>query len=124
MTITISDRGDEQPTERKVAVISYAFTSDASGNVSEETIKILGRVKRMVTNPDDTHTPTTGWDLTIKDEDGVDILEGEGANRDIADSGASEEVVLTISVLVASKLTFGITNAGNAKKGVVKLYLS
>lgn len=124
MTITISDRADEQPMERKVAVISYAFTTDGSGDASEETIKILGKVKRMVTNPDDTDTPTTGWDLTIKDEDGVDILEGEGANRDVADSGASEEVVLTISVLIASKLTFTVANGGNTKKGVVKLYLA
>ena len=125
MTITISDRADEQPTERKVAVISYAFTTDGSGDASEETtLKVIGQVKRMVTNPDDTDTPTAGWDVTIKDEDGVDILCGNGADRDADGSKASEQAFpCPANVAIASKLTFTVANGGNAKKGVVKLYI-
>lgn len=109
--------------KKPIACITYSFTTDGSGDASEQSELLNGKVKRVVTNPDNTDTPDANWDLTITDEDGVDLLEGEGANRDVADSGASEEIVLTISVLVASKLTFTVANGGGTKKGVVKLYL-
>ena len=88
---------------------------DLAGGIDNKPIKLLEF------NAD---TPTANWDLTITDEDGVDILEGEGANRDPAGAGTSEGYAFTISELIASKLTFTVANAGNAKKGVVKLYLT
>ena len=124
MTLTYEEATDrETPIGSPVSIIIWSFISSAGGAASEQTKKVSGKVKRMVTNPDNVDTPSANWDLTVTDEDGVDILEGEGANRDPAGAGTSEEHVLTISVLVASKLTFTVANAGNAKKGVVKLYL-
>ena len=126
MAITIQDerlsgtRGAKKP----CAVITWPFTTDVSGDASEETEKLNGKIKRIVTNPDNTDTPSANWDLTITDEDGVDILEGEGANRDSAGVGTSEGLTLTVSELIASKLTFTVANGGNAKKGVVKVYLT
>ncbi len=75
-----------------------------------------------MTNPDNTDTPTTLWDLTITDEDGLDILCGYGANRDDADSGASEQIVPCSLPGINSKLTFTVANGGNTKKGVVRAY--
>lgn len=107
-----------------VSTITYTFTTDGSGDASEQTELIWGIIKRVVTNPDDTDTPTAAWDLTIEDEDGVDILCGNGANRDAGGSGVSEQTFPCPGGLaVASKLTFTVANGGNTKKGVVKLYI-
>ena len=108
------------------ATLAWSFITDASGDVTEQTsIIINGRINRVVTNPDNTDTPTTLWDLTLADEDGVDVLAGNGADRDSADSGASEQIALgATNPTVASKLTFTVANGGNAKKGVVIVYLT
>ena len=125
MTLTYEEATDrETPIGSPVSIIIWNFLSSGGGAATEQTKKVSGKVKRIVTNPDNTDTPDANWDLTITDEDGVDILEGEGANRDPAGVGTSEGIALTVSELVASKLTFTVANAGNAKKGVVKLYLT
>lgn len=125
MTLTYEEASDRETSiGSPVSIIIWSFISDAAGDASEQTKKVSGKVKRMVTNPDNTDTPSANWDLTITDEDGVDILEGEGANRDPAGAGTSEGYAFTISELIASKLTFTVANAGAAKKGVVKLYLT
>ena len=125
MTLTYEEAADrETPIGSPVSIIIWSFLSSAGGAASEQTKKVSGKAKRMVTNPDNVDTPTANWDLTITDEDGVDILEGEGANRDPAGAGTSEGYAFTISELIASKLTFTVANAGSAKKGVVKLYLT
>ena len=126
MTLTYEEATDrETPIGSPVSIIICTFTSSAGGAVSEETKKVSGTVKRAVTNPDGApDTPTTGWDLTIEDEDGVDILGGTGADRDPGGTGVSEQAVpCPKDPAVASKLTFKIANAGNAKKGVAKLYI-
>ena len=123
MAITIQDerlsgtRGAKKP----CAVITWPFTTDVSGDASEESITLNGRIERVATNPDNTDTPTTNWDLTIEDEDGIDVLGAAGANRDPGGTGASEQI--KPDVVVASKVTFKVANGGNAKKGVVKLYI-
>ena len=106
------------------ATLTWSFTTDASGDITEEsTVTINGQIGRIVTNPDNTDTPTTLWDLTMADEDGVDILCGAGADRDVADSGASEQISpCPPCPAIQSKLTFTVANGGNAKKGVVVVY--
>jgi len=106
------------------ASITWTFTTDGSGDVTEETTATInGQISRIVTNPDNTDTPTTLWDLTLKDEDGVDVLSGDGADRDTADSGASEQIApCPHCPAIKSKLTFTVANGGAAKKGVVVVY--
>ena len=124
MTITVYDNRIRQPNKQPIAHLTWAFITDASGDVSEQSVTILGRINRVVTNPDNSDTPTAGWDLTIKDEDDVDILCGNGADRDADGSKTSEQAFpCPANVAVASKLTFTVANGGNAKKGVVKLYI-
>lgn len=106
------------------AVITWAFTTDADGDASEQSETLNGKISRAVTNPDNTDTPTAGWDLTIKDEDGVDMLCGNGADRDASGSKASEQAFpCPGNLAIASKLTFTVSNGGNTKKGTVKLYI-
>ena len=106
------------------ATITWSFTTDASGDVTEETTATInGQISRVAFNPDNTDTPTTLWDFTLKDEDSIDLLCGDGADRDAADSGASEQVApCPPCPAVKSKLTFTVANGGNAKKGVVIVY--
>lgn len=108
-----------------VVLISYAFTTDADGDASEATATVNGRINRIVTNPasgDD--QPTTNWDLTILDEDGIDILGGSGADRDAGNAAASEQAAPSVAGLgVQSTLTFTVAHGGDTKKGVVNLYL-
>lgn len=124
MTLTYEKASDrETAVGSPVSVITWSFISDAAGDASEETEKVSGTIKRVVTNPDNTDTPTAGWDLAIKDVDGVDLLDNDSANRDAEGTGASEQIRILSGPRIASKLTFTVANAGDTKKGVVKLYI-
>lgn len=125
--------------------VTVAWTSDASGVVSGN-IKnrsgaadatFRGFLQRVVFNPDDTDAPTDNYDVTITDEDGIDILGGLGANRDTANSEEklpgvviddgtvlpAEAAPRLVKRAINGKLTLAIANAGNAKKGKIHLYL-
>jgi len=121
LTKTVDDRHGKVP----VALWTWAFTTDGSGNASETTDQeIFGLVQRVVTKPDSVVPPTANWDLTILDEDGADVLGGHGLDRDSGGIGAVEQCVPEILLCAcASKLTFTIANGGSAKKGTVRLYL-
>jgi len=108
---------------KPVATITWTFTTDAAGDVAEQTsVVINGQIGRVVTNPDNVDTPTTLWDLIVEDEDGADALCSDGEDRDAGDSGASEQVFPCACLLIQSKLTFTVANGGNTKKGIVKVY--
>lgn len=126
MTITVyNERLSGANGYEPVALISYAFTTNGDGDASEESATVNGRVNRIVTNPasgDD--KPTANWDLTILDEDGVDILGGSGADRDAGGTAVSEQAAPSVAGLgVQSTLTFTVAHGGATKKGVVNLYL-
>lgn len=125
MTLTYSKRAKrESPYNSSVSVITWTFTTDGSGNATEENEVIWGVINRIVTIPDNVDTPTTLWDLSIADEDGMDLLCGNGADRDAANNGASEHIFpCPPNPGVASKLTFTVVNGGDTKKGIVKVYV-
>jgi len=111
--------------------VVWTWTSDASGNVSgTDTGRITGEILRVVTNPGAT-APTDNYDVVITDADGVDVLGGTGADRDTTSSEQFVPVIQTVvgsntygsTVFVDSVLSLSITNAGNAKQGVVTMYL-
>jgi len=110
-----------------VEEIKWAWTSDASGNCDAQTDDIVvGRAVLLKTIPDDTDVPSNLYDVTITDEDGIDILDDVGAERsdstpEMENPGASTMVE---QPFINQKLQLNISNAGNAKKGVVKLLIS
>lgn len=107
-----------------VSLITYTFTTDGDGDASEASETLNGRVNRVVTNPTGDDKPDANWDLTILDEDGVDILGTNGMNRDSGGAGVSEQVAPSVAgIAVASTLTFTVDEGGGAKKGVVNLYM-
>lgn len=104
---------------------TYTWVSDGSGDVSGDTTTIVvatGDVVRIEIVPNGGGTqPTDLYDLTLLDSHGVDMLDGQAAN--LSNSAAA---VLFTSFRVDSSETFQlvIANAGNAKGGTLKLWVS
>lgn len=116
-TVTITEE-----TFGTIKKIKFAWTSTAGGAASDTTVNAYsGKILGLATVPDGVAAPTDNYDVTVTDEDGMDVLMGGGADRDTADT----EYVLSTSLgaVANDKLTLNISNAGNAKKGVVYLYI-
>lgn len=105
-----------------VKKITFAWTSDASGDVNgtATTHAYDGRLIAVTTDPGAT-APTDNYDLELRDADGVDVLLGQGANRDTANTEYLLEA--TLGAVASSKLTLVITSAGSAKQGTVVVWL-
>lgn len=113
----------------KVAVVTW--TSDGAG-AADGTLELDGELLKVVTNPG-AAAPTDNYDITLIDEDGLDVAEGLLANRDTANSEAVypyKEITVggTGTDRVARPLyhsgavTFTVANAGAAKEGVARIY--
>ncbi len=110
-----------------VKKITFAWTSENgganAGKASKTTVNHYnGEIIRLVTVPGTGgDAPTDDYDITVTDEDSTDVLMGAGANRDTANT---EQVLASSLGCVANdKLTLNVSNAGNAKKGTVHLYI-
>lgn len=101
------------------------WTSDGSGDATEELENLHGFLVKMTTDPDAAAAPTAAYDVTLVDEDGADALAGAGADRSASDvesvypvgSGAQTPVLL------CGAHTLTIANAGASKAGRVVLYI-
>ena len=105
-----------------VKKITFAWTSTAGGAADTPTVATFsGKIEALVTIPDVVDAPTTLYDVTVTDADGVDVLAGAGANR----SATATELVLSslLGIVANDLLTVNITNAGAAKKGRVIVHL-
>lgn len=82
-----------------------------------------GRVVRAVLASDAATTdPTDLYDVTVLDSDGYDVLHGSGAN---VTKAATVQVTDATKLMWVkdSKLQLKIANAGDAKGGIVILYI-
>lgn len=101
---------------------SIAWTSDAGGAVSGNTISVqAGRLRQVKFIPDGTTAPTDLYDVTLLDADGADVLVGNGANQSA--TVAAWYLPANPIFIDAGDLTPTIANAGNAKKGTIILYI-
>jgi hypothetical protein len=110
-----------RPSSSNVREIRWTWTSDASGDADLVTTeKYSGRVRQVVTNPDGAAAPTDNYDIVVNDADGNDVLGAQGANRDTANT---EIVTDNAAFLFLHNTTLNlvVSNAGNAKAGVVVL---
>ena len=111
----------------KVYKHTFTWTGDSSTGAvnSFTTQKITGYVFSGITNPGTTG-PTDNYDITLKDENGVDVFGGELLNRDTANS---EQAVPKIgnaygTRFVSSKLTFAVADQNvNSATGVLDVYV-
>ena len=117
-TVVISEK-TQVPT---VKLIKLEWTSDASGDADATTTTAIdGECLLFGTDPSGASAPTDNYDITITDEDGLDVLVGAGADRDTANieyvQGSS------LGVCAGTKLTITVSNAGSSKSGVAYLFV-
>lgn len=109
---------------RHIKKVRFDWTSDGAGAVSgflTET-PYTGKIEALVTVPSGGGTaPTDLYDVTVLDEDGIDVLAGAGANRAAA---ATQQVLsASLGVVAYDKLQLVVANAGAAKQGAVILHI-
>lgn len=118
MSVTITEQEQRQGIQR----VKFAWVSAADGTASGTTAsKFNGLVYECVTDPSAT-APTDNYDITITDDDGIDVLHGLGANRDTATTEYLEASD-GLGIVHNSTLALAIANAGDSKEGVVWLTL-
>lgn len=116
-TVTITET-----TFSSVKRVKFAWTSASGGAADGVTSESFdGKLIQVTTVPDGTAAPTANYDVEVQDADGVDLLQGNGANRDAAVTEHIAEA--NLGAVAVSKLTLAVTNAGDTKKGTVYVYL-
>lgn len=122
-TITLSNH--IQPKRNGIlGSMRFAWTSDTGGAVNGTTWVFNGRLERLVTNPG-AAAPTANYDVTVVDEDGVDLLGGVGADRHTSTSEQAAPVLGTyFQPAHAGTIEPKVANAGASKTGEIILYYS
>lgn len=129
MAVEITEGVRRQDIHGRIFKVTATITSDSGGDATGETTNpIEGMFMGVMVNPDGSAAPTDNWDLTVTNEDGVDLLGGNGADLStsasqyrpalVANAVDSANVMEYVPV-AGSKLTFTGANMGNAKKAVV-----
>lgn len=99
-------------------VIKSATGGTATGTTSES---YTGEVKRLVVVPGTTTSqPTNAFDIQINDEDGYDILAGQGADKSNA---ATTTIVASMGCVANDRLSLSASNMGDVKQATVIVYL-
>lgn len=133
ITFTYDEGHDRNGQYRGVRKVIASWTSDGSGDASGTTGKLAGLLVKAVTNPTD--GPTDNYDITLADEDGVNILAGCDDDLTDRDTANSEEVYFLVKdhagsplaqslhPVVCGPLTVTVAAAGDTKSGVLTLFL-
>ena len=121
-TVTVSC-----PSSAKQASVwrcTVTWLSDGSGNANTNPLDFpYGRVIRFDTDPDGgAVAPDDNYDATLLDTSGVDVLQGQGANRDTANV---ESVLFSVPMWHDGrrKLDLNISGAGAANSGVLVVWI-
>jgi hypothetical protein len=113
-------------------IIASWTSDDAAGTASGTTNKVSGYLLRGVTDPGAT-APTANYDITISDEESVNVL--GNCVDDLVDrhTSTTESVDFVIGAAgtyttgarpaVCDVLTIAVANAGNSKVGQIVLYV-
>jgi len=119
--VTITE-SDSSKTSLKKIVWDWACTDGGIVTGSVTTGKYTGQIVRLITNPDAAgDAPTADYDIQVLDSDSADVLMGAGANRHT--SNTEQVLASSLGFVYDSKFTLEITAAGDAKKGLVILYV-
>ena len=102
----------------------FIWTSEGNGTYTESsTNPVDGYLVLVVTDPDGTSVPTDNYDITLTDDEGVDVMGGALANRDTANTEQALPKIATSygGRWVNGLITLNIESAGNATSGEVIL---
>lgn len=132
MAATLTTTLANHPGGPQVRKYTLAWVAHTDGAVDLDTDEpIAGEILRVVFDPG-TPAPTANYDVLLKDEHGIDVLAGLGANRhttsteQIAVPGVSMTDGVTTSVrpfAVSGYLNLEVTNAGSGGAGTITLYV-
>jgi hypothetical protein len=112
----------EETTLSTIKKIKATWVTGSGGEAASGTTTNVfsGRFIGLITVPSD--TPTDNYTVTVKDDDGVDLLLGAATgNRDQTNTEFIAEA--SMAGVANSKLTFAISSAGSSKHGVVYLLI-
>ena len=109
---------------------TLTWQSSSGGAVDFTTPAIAGELIGIEFDPGAT-APTANYDITLTDENGLDVMAGQGANLSatvttMVKPGIPFKDGVTTSVapmIVHGTLVLAITNAGDTKNGVIVLYM-
>ena len=112
-----------EETFSNVKKITFAWTCSAGGAADATTTKFYtGDILRAVAIPGTGgDAPTALYDGVINDDDSVDVMDGAFAN--LSATLTTQIGPLGAATIANTQLTLGITNAGDANKGTVILYI-
>ena len=108
----------------KVATLTWTTAAGGTFTPTAMSKSINGYVIMVETDPDGTAAPTDDYDLTLLNSGSADIMGGALADRDTANT----ELTMPLlnggysGVAVQGPLTLTVSNAGNSKIGVVKIF--
>lgn len=118
--VTITQDSVDYPIQK----VSWDWLCTDGGIVSSAASgAYMGKIVKAILASDAAGTaPTNEYDVTIEDDDGYDVLSGGGAD---VTSAATVYLVDPDKCLWvrAKSLTLKVANAGDAKGGVVTLYI-
>jgi len=118
-TIKTRDRFQEATVKK----ITFVWTSDALGATTGATTAYFsGIVYRTVFAPTLSATPSALYDVTVTDDDSVDILDGGGANLSSI-ATVQLQGLLGVSAIADTQLILNVSNAGSGKSGQVIIYI-
>jgi len=111
---------------------TFDWVSASDGTATlPSTVPVSGVIHRVVFVPSASAAPTTLYDLTLTDPNGIDVLAGQGADLSATVSSAvcpgmplkDGTTVGVVPTTVDGILTLNVTNAGSAKAGKVVVYV-
>jgi hypothetical protein len=125
----MADLGTVVVTEENISTvrkIKFDWESEDGGANAGKATKTTektysGEILRLVTIPDSVAVPSNQYDVAVNDEDDTDVLMGAGAER--SDVNTEQVLASSLGCVANDKLSLLISNAGNAKKGTVIVYV-
>jgi len=110
--------------QKNLEAITIAWTSDGAGAVSGNPFAVgagpLWQAKFVPGSGAD--QPDDNYDVTINDEDGCDVLLGDGVNLSNSEA-AIVGAISPIALLDGQALDLVVANAGDSKMGTVTLII-
>lgn len=115
----------------RLSVHTFNFLTHASAGTVEQTLLGMRGILKKVQFISGTATPTTAYDVTLKDSKGFDLLHGLGGNIDSAvlteivpyrgdvAGFAAEQIMIDTD----DSYLFQVTNAGNSKELTVRFFI-
>jgi len=109
--------------------IDVTFSDDNSFTTADLDHKIEGFLIALETNPDGTTAPTASYDITLVDDEGLDVLQGAGADRHNTNTEMAAIALGTyFHPPVTRDQTLALTISGNsvasAKTKIIIYYLN